>query len=91
LTNLRNLTDEEAAQLLACANMEEYGVVARAIKAATYGDFTADWYPRVMGPGGIHEQLALKWGDPDAFEVQAWTSSSGRVRDLKIESGRRWN
>jgi hypothetical protein len=88
---IRNLSDAEIAQLLACANMEEYRVVARAIKTATDGAYTEDWFERVLGPGGIHEQLARKWGNPDAFEVQSWSSTSGRVQDLKVEVKSKWN
>lgn len=64
------LTAEEVTALEASSTPDEYRKVIIAIKSTRNGKYPKDWYAQVMAPGGIHEKLAVKWNNPNAFKIQ---------------------
>jgi len=64
------LTDEEKAALRSAIDQTAWNSIARAIKAGHGGQYPDDWWPVVLAPGGIADELKKRWAQPDAFDLK---------------------
>jgi hypothetical protein len=72
-----NITEEELNRLRNSKNEEDWNDACDAIKAARGGRYPSDWWPKVM-QSGLSAQVAKNWGQPDAFEIKAFSLDTGK-------------
>ena len=66
---MSGITDAELASLRDAKNEDEWSAACDAIKKAHKG-YPHDWWAKVK-LSGLMDQVAKKWGRPDAFELKA--------------------
>ena len=65
---MTNITEEELTLLRNCNNSKDWQAACNKIKKAHEPYYPDDWWKKVL-QSGLATQLALKWGNPAAFDL----------------------